>query len=269
MMIVSPTLAKVYEGPASMVAERRYVVSEKLDGMRAIGNRRGLFTRNSKPIAVPLHILATLPDDIMLDGELWCGRGKFPETMSITRKKQPDAGTQKYLDWCLAWQSVQFMVFDEYGGSDSWLERSERAKAAIQPGPFAEFLQHDRVSSPAEFDAYFTLLINNGAEGAMLRDIDPFIAYIFDRTPFLLKRKPVMAATVRVVGHQQGKGKHEHRLGALLCQMPDGQEFGVGTGLVDQERENPPAIGCLIDIEFMEITRAGVPRFPVFRRVHS
>ena len=41
-----------------------------------------------------------------------------------------------------------------------------------------------------------------------------------------------MIAEARVIGYQDGKGKHSGRMGALICEMLDstGAEFKVGTG---------------------------------------
>ena len=42
------------------------------------------------------------------------------------------------------------------------------------------------------------------------------------------------------------------------------QNFNVGTGLNDKQRQKPPKIGSIIIYRFQELTRDGVPRFPSF-----
>jgi DNA ligase 1 len=46
--------------------------------------------------------------------------------------------------------------------------------------------------------------------------------------------------------------------------MPNGVQFGVGSGLSDAERTGPPAIGSVITFRYQELSDAGVPRFPMY-----
>lgn len=55
----------------------RYLVSEKLDGVRARWTGQTLVTRSGNLIAAPVWFTAALPEDVLLDGELWAGRGRF------------------------------------------------------------------------------------------------------------------------------------------------------------------------------------------------
>jgi DNA ligase-1 len=261
---VTPMLAHTYS-PSAFESGARFVASEKLDGIRAIWTGSKMYARSSIEIQVPPRLLATLPSGVALDGELWCGRNLFHQTISTVRKKQPPDGVA-YFDWSAAWQDVKYMVFDEYGSVAPWRERFARATQAIHGSPFAQPHYHFEVGGQSEFDAFYDHLIGLGAEGAMLRRIDQ--PYEFCRTRSLLKRKPTIQLHAVVVGHQPGAGKHAGRLGALICRLADsGVEFRVGTGFTDEQRESPVAIGSSVVVSCMEKTRAGVPRFPVFERV--
>src|SRR5262249_26953325 len=68
----------------------------------------------------------------------------------------------------------------------------------------------------------------------------------------------------RVIGHAPGAGKHKGKLGALICELPGGIKFNVGTGFSDDERERPPAIGAVITFRYQELSEDGVPRFPSY-----
>lgn len=76
----------------------------------------------------------------------------------------------------------------------------------------------------------------------------------------LLKVKRFQDAEARVTGHQDGKGKHKGRVGALLCEMACGKKFKVGTGMSDHQREHPPKVGAIITYKFQELTPDGVGR---------
>ena len=101
-----------------------------------------------------------------------------------------------------------------------------------------------------------------GGEGLMLRR--PGSAYEVGRSHTLLKVKSFFDAEARVVGHQDGAGRHRGRLGALLVELEDGTRFAVGSGLSDAERGDPPPVGTIITFRYQELSDGGVPRFPTY-----
>lgn len=46
-----------------------------------------------------------------------------------------------------------------------------------------------------------------------------------------------------------------------------GISFKVGTGLSDEQRQNPPAVGSVINVRYTEILKSGKPRFPVYNGI--
>ena len=99
----------------------------------------------------------------------------------------------------------------------------------------------------------------------MLRN--PQTQYKGGRTTDLLKVKTFHDTEAFVTGFENGTGRNNGRVGALLCIDTDGVTFKVGTGLKDYMRDKPPAIGtCIITYKYQEKTRDGKPRFPVFVR---
>ena len=79
----------------------------------------------------------------------------------------------------------------------------------------------------------------------------------------MLKLKRIQSAEAEVIGYEQGKGKHANRVGALVANFA-GQVFKLGTGLSNEQRENPPAVGSIVTFSFFELTDGGVPRFASF-----
>jgi DNA ligase len=93
--------------------------------------------------------------------------------------------------------------------------------------------------------------------------------YESGRSSTLLKVKSFRDCEARVLGHQEGAGRHKGRLGALLVELEDGTQFSVGTGFSDAEREDPPPVGSLVTVRYQELSEGGVPRFPSYMGVRA
>ena len=76
-------LAGKYDGTQDISG---WIMSEKLDGLRAVWTGEAMFTRNGNPFYPPEFFTKGLPSDLVLDGELFLGRGMFSKTSSITRR---------------------------------------------------------------------------------------------------------------------------------------------------------------------------------------
>lgn len=228
-------------------------MSEKLDGIRAYWDGEGFISRLGNRFVAPDWFVADLPADT-LDGELWVGRKMFQKTTSIVRS---GAGS-------LAWKEVSFVVFDApaaRGGFEQRLAHAERVLARAA-APHARPLEHVRCEGLEHLRAELARVERDGGEGLMLRR--PGSAYEVGRSSALLKVKTFHDAEARVVGHAPGTGKHKGRLGALICELPSGARFNVGTGLSDRERDAPPAVGAVITFRYQELSDDGVPRFPSY-----
>ena len=110
------------------------------------------------------------------------------------------------------------------------------------------------------------IVLQKGGEGLMLRE--PQSNYVWKRSKTLLKVKKFFDEEATVLSYLPGKGKHEGRMGALGVTWK-GKMFKIGTGFDDKERENPPPIGSKVTFKFQELTKGGIPRFPVFMRVRD
>ena len=125
----------------------------------------------------------------------------------------------------------------------------------------AEVVKHETCNGTLHLEKFFSELVGLGAEGVMLRR--PGSNYEPRRTNSLLKFKPFNSEEAEVIGHQAGEGKHEGRLGSLICKWNE-VVFNLGTGFSDELREEPPKMGAQVSFLFQGLTDGGVPRFPVF-----
>ena len=233
-------------------------MSEKYDGLRAYWDGGKLWSRGGNLIQAPGYFLAELPHDIVLDGELWAGRGKFEETVSIVRAEMPDD----------RWDNVRFMVFDAPQAKGNFEERQQFLRATLSKDRrFIRVVEQQRCQGQEHLLRECDRVVRMGGEGLMLRQ--PRSRYEAGRSPTLLKVKPYDDAEARVIAYEPGKGKFAGQLGALRVQTDDGREFSIGSGLTEAQRGSPPPIGTVITYRFRGLTAKGMPRFPSYLRVHQ
>jgi DNA ligase-1 len=227
-------------------------MSEKLDGLRAYWDGTRFLSRLGNTFVAPAWFTEQLPTEV-LDGELWAGRKRFGRANGIVRS---GAGSDE-------WKGVSFVVFDAPNATGGFEDRIAHARQLLaNHATHARVLDHDVCSGLDHLRAELARVEGLGGEGLMLRK--PGSSYAVGRSTTLLKVKTFHDAEARVIGHAPGTGKHEGRLGALVCQLPSGATFNVGTGFSDAEREAPPAIGSAITFRYQELSDDGVPRFPSY-----
>jgi DNA ligase 1 len=234
-----------------------YLVSEKLDGVRAVWDGKILHFRSGRPIAAPAWFLAKLPIQA-LDGELWLGRGQFDAVSGIVRKTLPiDA----------EWQQVKYMVFELPQDKAKFAERVVTLRAVVQEAAFPQLqaVEQFNIANRATLQARLDDVVQSGGEGLMLHLANSLVTT--GRSDVLLKLKPLQDAEAVVIGYIAGKGKYKGMTGALEVKIADGQRIKLGTGLSDAQRKLPPPIGSTITYNYRDLTPSGKPRFASFLRV--
>lgn len=241
-------LAKSWDGNLNPTG---WWMSEKLDGVRAYWNGKDFISRLGNVFHAPDWFKEGLPKE-PLDGELWIGRGNFQLLVGTVKRHVPNEN----------WKKVRYVVFDAPCLNRPFEDRIDELVPLLQKAKYAEELDHVGCEGEGHLHDRLVKMTAQGGEGLMLRE--PESLYVGKRSSTLLKVKKFLDAEATVIGHQPGKGKHTGRLGALICVLPDGTEFDIGTGFTDKERENPPKIGSTVTVKFQELSRDGVPRFPSY-----
>jgi len=252
------SLAHVYDPTKTNV--EGWLLSEKLDGMRCLWHGGALWSRNGNKIYAPSYVLECLPPDLDLDGELFLGRGKFQECMSIVRRQDEPA----------TWKQIRYVIFDAptvAGGISKRLDAARAALARLQDGgkPHAEVLEQRICRGVEHVKQELKKVEALKGEGLMLRH--PTAEHRGGRTSDLLKVKSFFDAEAVVLAHIEGTGKNKGRMGALECRNKAGKVFRLGTGFSEKDRDTPPLVGSVVTFAYTELTTAGIPRFPVFLRV--
>lgn len=251
-----PALMEARDVPDGM-DPRGWLVSEKLDGVRAVWDGQALRFRSGAPIVAPGWFTAALPA-IVLDGELWAGRGRFEALVGTVRRQAPDAA---------AWRDVRYALFDRPGAPGPFATRAAQLRSLVsQVGVrHLQAVEQWTLDSPAALQRRLDHVVAQGGEGLMLHRAAAH--WQPGRSADLLKLKPLADAEAVVLGHEPGQGRHAGRLGALAVQAPDGRRFRLGTGLSDAERDAPPPVGAVVTYTYRGLTEAGLPRFASFLRV--
>jgi len=234
-----------------------FLVSEKLDGVRALWDGSSLRFRSGRPIAAPSWFLTALPS-AELDGELWMGRHSFERLSGAVRKEVPvDA----------EWKEMRYMLFDAPRADERFAQRAQRVEALVAAAqqPWLQAVVQSTVSNAAALQARLDEVIAAGGEGLVLHRASAL--WTSGRSDDVRKLKASPDEEGVVLAHLPGTGKYQGRMGALLLQTPEGKRFALGTGFSDAERTDSPAIGSVVTYRYRDRTASGLPKFASFVRV--
>ena len=236
-----------------------YLISEKYDGVRAYWDGRKLWFRGGGEVHAPAWFTERLPQQ-SLDGELWVGRGQFELASSIVRQKIPND---------TEWRRIHYMIFELPNETGDFAKRSAKIQTLVNTinQPQIVAVKHYRLSSRHELQRDLDQIVQQGGEGLMLHLASA--PYVTGRSDVLYKLKPVADAEAMVIGHVAGQGKYQNMLGALRMRMSDGRVFNIGTGLSDEVRLHPPAIGTMVTYRYRGLTKNGLPRFASYWRIRQ
>jgi len=234
-----------------------WLMSEKLDGVRAYWDGEKLVSRSGKEFAVPKWFMKDFPP-FEIDGELWTKRGDFENIISIVNRQTPHQG----------WKKISYQIFEvphQKGGLmmrlkvlEQWLEKS--------PNSFIKIIPQSICKSSEHLKKVLNELELKGAEGLVVRN--PNALYINKRTSEALKVKSFQDDECIVTGYTKGHGKFEGLIGALICEWKD-KTLKIGSGLSIEKRKSPPLLGSEITFKYNGVTKYGNPKFPVFLRIRS
>ncbi|HMW16323.1 MAG TPA: DNA ligase [Accumulibacter sp.] len=234
-----------------------YLVSEKLDGIRAFWDGQVLRTRQGNLIRAPSWFIERLPSDQALDGELWLGRGQFERLSSIVRRQTPDDAS---------WRQVRYLIFEMPQAPGIFRQRLRAMHERITQlaVPWLQVVEQFSVASRQELDDKLRQIVREGGEGLMLHRADA--PYTTGRSDALLKLKPWRDGEATVLGYRPGRGKFSGLVGALHVRTSDGADLFLGSGLSDADRRRPPPIGSTVSYRYRELTARGRPRFASYHR---
>lgn len=230
------------------------LLEPKLDGVRVLtvvnmDNRTATqYTRNGKVLENFTHITKAIEDNIdligrsvVLDGEMVSS--SFQALMKQVHRKEN-----------VQTEDAVLMLFDiiplsEFLAGKSILGQRRRSNLlrgmknifdkigniAIIP---QEEINLDEFVGELLFKEFNKKAIEDGFEGIMIKD--PEAKYECKRSTSWLKQKPFIEVSLTVKNVEEGTGRNEARLGALVCEGEDDNKnivVNVGSGFTDDDRQ--------------------------------
>jgi len=156
-----------------------------------------------------------------------------------------------------------------------WYATNKDALPNVQTLDY-EILDLDSNEGADRFQQINKQAIAGGYEGIMIKDVDA--GYDCKRTHSWLKLKPFIEVSLEVVDVEEGTGRNEGRLGALVCSgHDDGKNIrvNVGSGFSDDQRTEFYSVHDQLPGQIVEVRADAVTqnqdgtfslRFPRFLR---
>ena len=273
-------------------------IEVKLDGVRVLcvihdreGKKIEMYSRNGKQFHNFDHIIEEIravvqeypvPYPLVLDGEVMSAN--FQDLMKQVHRKDNVSANDAVLHLfdtiplgCFqngVWekpQSFRSLI------TKHWVEEHKDVLKHVQALEWEE-VDLDTPEGNKRFVELNKAAVDGGYEGVMIKDVDA--PYECKRTHAWLKAKPFIEVTLEVTDVEEGTGRNEGRLGALVCSgEDDGRmvQVNCGSGFSDSDRDSfwnnrSSLIGQLVEVRADAVTQnqdgtysLRFPRFKTFR----
>lgn len=259
-----PMLAQGYDADSLDFDKDKVFSQPKLDGIRCVARRDGLWTREGKEIVSCPHIYESLlpyfemSPNAILDGELYNHELKddFNKITSLVRKTKP---VDK--DYAESENLVQYHVYDIF--AKAVFEDRYESLNRLSNFSYMNIVETSHVKSLDEINNLYRDYVGAGYEGQMIRLNK---AYENKRSKFLLKRKEFITEEFKVLGVEEGVGNWSGAVKKFNIELPDGRPCGSGVRGKYADLSKLFKSGKTPDwatVRYFELTPDGVPRFPV------
>ena len=236
----------------SKVVGKKYI-EVKLDGVRVLAivypnGHVTLFSRNGKqldnfPLVVEqLSAVANqFTEPMVLDGEIMSS--SFQDLMKQVHRKSNVQSSDAVLNL------FDIIKLSDFETGISKVGQEDRSKAVydwhklnkdVLPNVAVvghELVDLDTLDGQKRYREINEAAIAGGYEGIMLKEVNA--PYECKRSAAWLKLKPFIEVSLEVIAVEEGTGKNEGRLGALICEgIDDGKRIlvNVGSGFSDEQR---------------------------------
>ena len=269
-----PMLAATYEDIKNFDPFGVYS-QPKLDGIRCVTTRKGMFSRNGKEFVSCPHIRNALSEvfrkypDLVLDGELYNHdlKDDFNEIVSMIKKQKTTPETIEK-----ASRLVQYHVYDAYFPENPNLEFANRTEMlrdiifTLVPDFAIRFVYTVQVASQEELDEVYSHNMAGGYEGQMIRIAGS--KYENKRTKNLIKRKEFEDKEFLILDIMEGEGNWAGYAKSVVVRLEDGTTCASGIRgnqefLAKLLKGKNEYLGGECTIRYQNRTPDGKLRFPI------
>jgi DNA ligase-1 len=265
-----PMLAAKWEDCKDKVTYPIYSQA-KLDGIRCVVTKNGMFSRNGKPILSAPHIIDSLRNlflvnpDLILDGELYCDKfaNDFNKIVSLVKKTKPtDADLKESKKY------IEYHIYDLPSSDKNFVHRAYDLgilfETYLEMGKYCRIVQTYKVANEKAVEELYGGYVEAGYEGQMLR-IDG--KYENKRSKNLLKHKSFVDDEYTILDIVEGEGNRTGTAGYMVFETIDGKPFksnvkGTWDETAEMLKSKKKLIGKQATIKYFNLTPDGIPRFP-------
>lgn len=240
----------------------------KLDGIRCIVTKDGMFSRNGKPIVSAPHIRKALDKlfkhepDLILDGELYADKfaNDFNKIVSLVKRTKPTA--EDLMD---SEKQIEYHVYDVPSVDETFTGRwRELDELALDFPNCVKQVETHVITEEFYITNLYENYIERGYEGQMLR-LDS--KYENKRSKSLLKHKTFVDEEYTILDICEGEGNRTGTAGYMVFETVEGKPFksnvkGTWDETAEMLKSKKQLIGKQATIKYFNLTPDGIPRFP-------
>ena len=240
----------------------------KLDGIRCIVTKDGMWSRNGKPIISAPHIRESLDKlfqhepDLILDGELYADKfaNDFNRIVSLVKKTKPTAEDLKE-----SAKNIEYHVYDIPSVDGTFRMRCvELDELSLDFPKCVKQVETHIITNEFYVNSWYENYIERGYEGQMLR-LDS--KYENKRSKSLLKHKSFLDEEFTIVDICEGEGNRAGTAGYFVFNTKDGKPFksnvkGTWEETAQMLKDRKRLIGKEATVKYFNLTPDGIPRFP-------
>ncbi len=243
----------------------------KLDGIRCILTKDGMFSRNGKPIISAPHIFDSVKplfetnSDLIFDGELYADKfaNDFNKIVSLVKKTKPTTDDLKESK-----ELIEYHIYDLPSSDKPFTQRvydlAMLFETRSELHPHCRIVETYKVPSEEVVTELYEKYIEEGYEGQMLR-LDN--KYENKRSKSLLKHKSFVDEEYQILDIVEGEGNRSGTAGYMVFETREGKRFksnvkGTWEETAEMLKNKKELIGKQATIKYFNLTPDGIPRFP-------
>jgi DNA ligase-1 len=238
----------------------------KLDGIRCIVRKDGMWSRNGKRIISAPHIFEALKPtfetnpNLILDGELYADKfaNDFNAICSLVKKTKPTPQ-----DLQESAEKIEYHIYDVPSVDTGFVSRNSYLNLLNIP-KCCKLVRTDVCQNINEVNEKYETYVDAGYEGQMIRLNEK---YESKRSKSLLKHKSFIDEEYTILDIEEGGGNKTGMVGSFVFESKTGKRFNSSPKFnwdecIQMWNMKDQLIGKSATVKYFNLTPDGIPRFP-------